>query len=93
MKYILQVFASCFILMSCNHPEGKKYERNQSNKNEYKSSSNEININAVETEIQTNKIQEYRNVLKMEIQNGKQLIPTKRCKIESKNSICALQIY
>lgn len=60
----------CFVLLGCNHPEGKKYERNQGSKKEYKVSNDEIYVNAVETEIQTNNSQEYRNVLKMELQNG-----------------------
>lgn len=60
----------CLIFLSCKHPEDKKYERNQGNKKEYNSSNNEINVNAVESEIQSNTIQENRNVLKMELQNG-----------------------
>jgi aspartyl protease family protein len=70
MKHFYCIFIFCFICWGCNHPEGKKYERNQGNKKEYNSSNDEINVNAIETEIQTNKIQENRNVLKMELQNG-----------------------
>lgn len=66
----LNIFIFCLIFLSCNHPEVKKYERNQGNKREYNSSNNEINLNAVESEIQSNTIEENRNVLKMELQNG-----------------------
>ena len=66
----LNIFIFCLIFLSCNHPEGKKYERNQGNKKEYNSSNNEINLNAVKSEIQSNTIEENRNVLKMELQNG-----------------------
>ena len=70
MKFIFYTFIFCFVLLGCNHPEGKKYERNQGSKKEYKSSNDEIYVNAVETEIPTNNSPEYRNVLKMELQNG-----------------------
>lgn len=66
----LKIFIFYLIFLSCNHPEGKKYERNQGNKKEYNSSNDEINVNAVESEIQNNTMQENRNVLKMELQNG-----------------------
>ena len=57
-------------LLSCNHPEGKKYERNQGSKNVYNSASDEINLNAVQTETQNNNSISNRNVLEMELQNG-----------------------
>lgn len=57
-------------LLSCKHPEGKKYERNQGSKKKYESSNDEINVNAIQSETQNNTSQEYRNVLKMELQNG-----------------------
>lgn len=58
------------ILFSCNHPEGKKYERNQGSKNEYNSTNDEINVNATQSENQNNTSLVNRNVLKMELQNG-----------------------
>ncbi|MFY7741571.1 MAG: retropepsin-like aspartic protease family protein [Flavobacterium sp.] len=57
-------------LLSCNHPEGKKYERNQGSKKEYNSGSDEINVNAVKTENQTNNSVSNHNVLEMEFENG-----------------------
>ena len=51
--YLLIIFIS---LSSCNHPEGKKYERNQGSKKEFKSTNDEISVN--------------QNVLQMELQNG-----------------------
>lgn len=70
MKHIINIFIFCLILLSCKHPEGGKYERNQGSKKEYESSNDEINENTIQSEIQNNTSQEYRNVLKMEIQNG-----------------------
>ena len=61
------LFAS---ILSCNHPEGKKYERNQGSKKEYNSSNDEINVNAIQSESQKNTSFVNRNVLKMELQNG-----------------------
>lgn len=57
-------------LLGCNHPEGKKYERNQGSKKEYNSASDEINVNAVQTENQNNISASNHNVLEMELQNG-----------------------
>ena len=65
--YLFILFAS---FLSCNHPEGKKYERNQGSKKEYNSTNDEINVNAIQTETQNNSSLAYRNVLKMELQNG-----------------------
>jgi aspartyl protease family protein len=59
-----------FILLSCKHPEGEKYERNQGSKKKHASSNDEINVNAIQSDIQINTSQEYRNVLKMELDNG-----------------------
>lgn len=70
MKNSFSIFILLFICLGCNHPEGKKYERNQGNKKQYSSSNNEININAVETEIPLDEIQKNQNVLKMDLQNG-----------------------
>lgn len=58
------------ILLSCKHPEGEKYERNQGSKKKYESSNDKINVNAIQSETQNNTSQEYRNVLEMEVQNG-----------------------
>lgn len=65
--YILIISIS---VLSCNHPEGKKYERNQGNKKGYNSQNDEINLNAVESETQSNNSFSNRNVLEMELQNG-----------------------
>lgn len=70
MKQILNMFIFCLILLSCKHPEGEKYERNQGSKNEYESSNNDINLNAIQSEIQNNTSKENRNILKMDLQNG-----------------------
>ena len=48
----LSVLFISISLLSCSHPEGKKYERNQGHKKEYNSSSNEIIVSANENEIQ-----------------------------------------
>jgi aspartyl protease family protein len=56
--------------LSCKHPEGKKYERNQGSKIEFNSTSNEINESAVEFESQNNNFIPNRNVLEMELQSG-----------------------
>jgi len=58
------------ILLSCKHPEGEKYERNQGSKKKYESSNDKINVNAIQSETQNNASQKYRNVLEMEVQNG-----------------------
>jgi aspartyl protease family protein len=60
----------CLVILSCNHPEGKKYQRNQGNKKESNSSNNEFKVNTNDNELQQNKAEENRNVLKMELQNG-----------------------
>lgn len=57
-------------LLSCNHPEGKKYERNQGSKKEYNSASDEINLNTAQTVNQNNSSVSNHNVLEMELQNG-----------------------
>jgi len=62
------IFSIC--LLSCNHPEGKKYERNQGSKKKYNSASDEINVNAVQPEIHSNNSVSNHNVLEMELQNG-----------------------
>lgn len=57
-------------LLSCNHPEGKKYERNQGSKKEYNPPNDEINVNSVQSETQNNNSLSNRNVLEMEMENG-----------------------
>lgn len=57
-------------LLSCNHPEGKKYERNQGNKKKYNSTNDDVNLNVIQSETQDNTSLLNRNVLKMELQNG-----------------------
>jgi len=70
MSRQLCILIFSIILSSCNHPEGKKYERNQGSKNEYNSTNDEINVNATQSENQNNTSLANRNVLKMELQNG-----------------------
>lgn len=57
-------------LLSCKHPEGQKYERNQGSKKEYNSPTNDINVSAIKSENQNDNSSSNRNVLKMEVQNG-----------------------
>lgn len=64
---LLIIFIS---LLSCNHPEGKKYERNQGTKKENNSPNDEVNVNTIQSEPQNNNSIVNRNVLKMELQNG-----------------------
>ena len=66
----LNAFFISISLLSCNHPEGKKYERNQGSKNKYTSPTEEINANAVPSEYKNNSSHSSRNKLKMELQNG-----------------------
>lgn len=56
--------------MSCNHPEGKKFERNQGEKKETIRKVDEENFNTEQTESLTSNNQEKQNVLKMELQSG-----------------------
>jgi aspartyl protease family protein len=70
MKYILTIIIIFLILLSCKHPEGQKFERNQGSKKENNSQNDEINVNVIQSEIQNNAPHENRNVLKMELQNG-----------------------
>lgn len=70
MNHKLCLFILFASLLSCNHPEGKKYERNQGSKKEYNSASDEINVNAIQSETLNNTSTTNRNVLKMELQNG-----------------------
>lgn len=56
--------------MSCNHPEGKKYERNQGSKKEYKSINDEISVNVIQSETENTNIQENLNILEMELEDG-----------------------
>jgi len=59
------------ILISCNHPESKRYERNQgSSKETYSNSQSETPINAYEGENQMFRNTNRRNTLKMEVESG-----------------------
>ena len=64
--YILFLF---LFLLSCKHPEGKKYERNQGNSKDFNTSNDEVKINSVQSDEQEINIRANRNVLKMELQN------------------------
>jgi aspartyl protease family protein len=65
--YILIVSIS---LINCNHPEVKKYERNQGTKKKYHSMSDEVGLDAIETNNQSNNTRSDGNVLEMELHNG-----------------------
>jgi aspartyl protease family protein len=71
MKSIpILVFAS-LILISCNHPESKRYERNQgSGKETYSNSQTEKSINVYEGQNQIFTNSSRRNTLKMEVESG-----------------------
>ncbi|PWJ57309.1 aspartyl protease family protein [Dyadobacter jejuensis] len=59
-----------FSLIGCNHPEGKKYDRNQGHKKEFSSERDHLNMNAVQSETHNNNRLVNRNILEMELQNG-----------------------
>lgn len=71
MKNTFCLFLIFISFFSCDHPEGKKYERNQG---EHKKSNNENDIetkvNASEVTLPENSKYESRNVLQMEVENG-----------------------
>ena len=64
MKHKLYILICFFLFVSCDHPDTKKFERNQGNIKEYKSSNNKLDANQGLEEIQSD-----RNELKMEL-NG-----------------------
>ncbi len=70
MNRILSILIILFTLLSCNHPERKKYERNQGSRKEYNSISTEINSNEVKSENQNNNLNSNQNILEMELENG-----------------------
>jgi len=71
MKGISILLYASFILISCNHPESKRYERNQgSGKETYNNSQMEKPINAYEDENQNLSNTNKRNTLKMEVESG-----------------------
>ena len=70
MKQLLFLFIICWIVSSCNHPEGGKYERNQGSRYESNSSTSSSEVNNVYNDVQSNILEENRNILKMELQNG-----------------------
>jgi aspartyl protease family protein len=57
------------IFLSCNHPESKKYERNQGSQNEHNTTNNAIIVNDGQLEGQKNIKVTNRNVLRMELEN------------------------
>lgn len=66
----LSILIISIIFSSCNHPEGKKFERNQGNKNDYNSEKDQNAIIALQSGTQNSSAAVTRNVLKMEFQNG-----------------------
>ena len=71
MNKLLYIIIIFFIIWSCKHPEGEKYERNQGSKKEYHSTNDdEIIVNSIQSETQSNTPYSSRNELKMELQNG-----------------------
>lgn len=59
------------ILFGCNHPESKKYKRNQGgSKKPYDNGQAEKTNNAYDEELNTFKNTADKNILKMEIENG-----------------------
>lgn len=70
MKQYSYIFILCLIVSSCNHPEGGKYERNKGSRNVSNLSTNSGDINATYNDVQSNVLEENRNILKMELQNG-----------------------
>lgn len=70
MKNLIYILLIYFSFLGCDHPEGKKYERNQGLHKEQSPNNNEPNINSVETTVPINNSFADRNVLKMEIENG-----------------------
>lgn len=65
MKHKLYILICFFLFVSCDHPDTKKFERNQGNIKEYKSSNNKLDANQGLEEIQSD-----RNELKMELEDG-----------------------
>jgi aspartyl protease family protein len=55
-------------LLSCNHPEGERYERNKGIESEYNLPNEEIDLN--QSESRDMSPHSNRNTLKMELQNG-----------------------
>ena len=71
MRLMPLLFWICLYLLSCNHPEGKRYERNQGNQNELNSKINSANsINKEQNTVHSANGNENGNILKMEIENG-----------------------
>ncbi|WP_416438006.1 retropepsin-like aspartic protease family protein [Phnomibacter sp. MR] len=75
MKYLFHTIFIIISLFSCEHPERKKYERNQGEHKHVNNKNN--NGNDVETKISSSElslpessITERRNVLQMEVENG-----------------------
>ena len=62
------IISTC--LLCCNHPESKKYERNQGIKKENNPPNDKTNLNSLLTERSNNNLLSNQNILKMELQNG-----------------------
>lgn len=69
MKKIAK-FITLIMLIGCNHPENKIYERNQGKHKQFESKPNNNNTNAPLTNFSDDGDYEHRNILKMEIENG-----------------------
>ena len=63
------IFIFFTIFLSCNHPESKKYERNQGRQHEHNTTNNEIIVNDGQLDAQKNSKVTNRNVLRMELEN------------------------
>lgn len=71
MKNIVYIFIICFLFFACDHPEAKKYERNQGEQKKFNYETDlETKINAAEVTITDNTHYESRNILQMEVENG-----------------------
>ncbi len=71
MKNRFYNFLISFLFFSCDHPEGKKYERNQGEHKEFNIKNNpETKTNATEITLPDNTNYKSRNVLQMEVENG-----------------------
>ncbi len=72
MKNKFCTFLICISFFSCEHPEGKKYQRNQGDHKSRSIENNkgEKNINSSEVTFKDTSNYGHRNVLQMEIENG-----------------------
>jgi aspartyl protease family protein len=71
LKILLYISLICFSFLGCDHPEGKKYERNQGVQGKLQvGDKSETNINSEEAIVPYNDMFENKNVLQMEIRYG-----------------------